>query len=1237
MSDLNSDIEQPNADFLNQPLTKIGLDLEKTIYLIILLLALITRLWAVGDRVVSHDESLHTQYSFQYYNGDGYKHTPLMHGPSLFHITALSYWLFGDSDASSRIPVALIGSILVILPYFLRGWLGRFGALLASFLLLISPYITYYSRYIRHDIYIITAATILFIAILHYLRERKDKYIWWFAVAIALMFTTMETSFIYVAIFGSFLVIALVSKILAAGWFREIWPKIRVPFVITIIAVALFSFGFIGQHIVPSVLADSSLTTEVATDEGFAVDPNQELSADQAVSPEGASETLFRWLQIGSLFLLAGGLFFTANNIRPLLDDFPEFDLIVLFTTLTLPTATAFLVVLAGKDPLAYTVNTCELVGQETMSALQLFAARFSNATCRSGFLSSSVVLTGFFLVLMLVISLLVGFWWNRRRWLIAAAIFHGIFLLLFTSLFTNPSGWASGMVGSLGYWLAQQEVQRANQPWFFYFFVLPLYEFLPVIFSLIAAYYWAAKHRLNKILSYWLLTFLLAITAFSLLNWYYNQKSPTPESVTKAPGLIVAVIILAVALIYWVIVRRRQIINFYGLDKGLWELIDVNALFGLVPYLLWWFGLSWIIYGYAGEKMAWLSTHFIMPMVLLVGWYGNGKYQSSLKSEIRSRRFWLLTGLTALLLLAVMLALAPILFGQVKLGAQEAQNLTNLGRLLGSLLVTTIIVYFVYKIGRPLDSSTRRNGWIVAIFALLIILTIRFTYMSSFKNADYVTEYLVYAHGAPATKSEVLPQLESLSARLHGDESIQVAFDNDSSWPFTWYLRDYPNRIYFGENPGRNITEAPVVIVGSLNWGKVEPILGDDYEQRTYTFLWWPMEEYRNFSWASIFGDPDADPESKRGLGNPDVRKALWDIFFYRDFEKYSQVFGGNYAIGQWPLRHDLKMYIKKDALTTIWDHGLDSLAAEPAVDPYAEKEIFLSPSIVIGQTGSGQGELLQPRNIAFSPDGNIFVTDSGNHRIQVYDQFGNFLNTWGQFGSEPGQFNEPWGIAVDDNYVYVADTWNHRIQKFSHSGEYIASIGQSGTPDQGQIGEGLFFGPRDVVNMPEDRLLVTDTGNHRLQLFDTDGEFITAIGSLGSLPGQFSEPVGIALGSDDSIFVTDTWNGRIQRLAPDLLPLSEWPVDAWFGESINNKPYLALDQDDRIYVTDPEGYRVLMFDQNGQYLGRFGQYSLDTNGFSLPNGIAIGPDGRLYIADAGNNRILGFETPFNLDNTAQ
>ncbi|MCI0396031.1 MAG: TIGR03663 family protein [Chloroflexi bacterium] len=1224
MSELSSVRPTTQDDILSRPvLATVSLDWEKAIYLAIIVVAIVSRFWDLGSRVVSHDESLHTQYSYQYFNGDGYVHTPLMHGPTLFHLTALSYWLFGDNDFSSRIPVAIIGIILVVLPYFLRDWIGRIGALVASFLLLISPYITYYSRYIRHDILAITCAAVVFIAIQHYLRRQEDKYLWWFAGALGLLFATMETSYIYVALFGSFLALRLGLKVLAAPWLREKLPAMPLAIILLGAAVFLISVGFFGQRLVPRMLEDSTPAATVTTEGGFAADPNEDQSVPTSeISPSGTIAAM-RWMQVVGILLLAAGLFYVAYVLRPYLEKYPEFDLVTLLTTLVLPGATAFLVIIAGYDPMKQTTNT-------SITTLAAFLSCLRDGACRSALFSTDVWLTILFLIATLVTAVLVGLWWHSRRWLTAAAIFYTIFIVLFTSFFTNLAGLSTGFVGSLAYWLVQHDVRRADQPGYFYFIVLPLYEFLPIIFTLAGAYLWTRKYRLHKIAVYWLGLGLLALLVYSLANWFFNRSLLPEEAPNRLYGVLLAGLVVMAGLLYWFLSLAAAIRRENELKRSWRGLIPIDDLFGFVPYLVWWFVLSWVIYSLAGEKMAWLSTHFILPMVLLSGWYFNEKLANANPRELFSRHFALLVGLVVVFIVAVALALGPVILGQIRLGGQEASNLSGLGRFLGGLVAAGLLAYAILQLSRQTEAANRGRAWLLGVFALLSLLTIRFTYMANFPNADYTTEFLVYAHGAPATKSQVMDKLEELSMRLHGDKSIKVAFDNDSSWPFTWYLRDYPNRMYFGDNPGRNVTDAPVILVGSLNWNKVEPLLGDDYEAFTYTFLWWPMEKYRELSWNAIFGDPNMLPEERRGLGNPGVRQALWNIFFYRDYQKFGEVFGGSYLPGQWPLRHDLRMYIRKDVLVTLWDHGVTAAAAEPPVDPYAANAFQLAPILVVGSPGSGDGQLLQPRNLAIGPDGMIYVADSGNHRIQVFDQQGRFVRGWGAFGQAEGLLNEPWDIAVSDEYVYVADTWNHRLQQFTLDGGFVRVIGVSGSPLEGQEGGGLFFGPRDIGILPDGNLLVTDTGNHRLQVLDAAGNFIRQIGSRGTELGRFQEPVGIGLNPDGLVYVADTWNGRIVQLSQELLPVNQWLVDAWEGESINNKPYLAVDGRGRVYVTDPEGFRILIFDAFGQYLGRFGEYGTDFAGFGLPTGIEIDAEGNVYIADAGNSYVLKFAPVF-------
>ncbi|HZD10483.1 MAG TPA: NHL repeat-containing protein, partial [Candidatus Binatia bacterium] len=438
--------------------------------------------------------------------------------------------------------------------------------------------------------------------------------------------------------------------------------------------------------------------------------------------------------------------------------------------------------------------------------------------------------------------------------------------------------------------------------------------------------------------------------------------------------------------------------------------------------------------------------------------------------------------------------------------------------------------------------------------------------------------------------------------------------------------------RLYAGKTPNANITDYPVVIAGHRDLSAYENLLSDrDYEKHDYIFLWWPMEEYRKISWNAILGlsdtlNAEGNTSTGRGIFSPDVRKALWDIFFYRDYTKYSEIFGNVYTDDKWRLRAELRLYIRRDVLAELWDYGVNAARIEPPVDPYAEGVLQLTPDLVIGAGGLNPRELLTPRNLALGPDGNLYVLDSGNHRVLVFDQDGALLHTWGGPGEGEGQFNEPWGIAVDDEYVYIADTWNHRIQKFTLDGQFVTTFGQSGSAAElGDDSGGYFFGPRSITLLGDNQILISDTGNHRFQIYDRDGTFIRTFGRLGSDPGQFDEPVGLA-SNDQWIYLADTWNARIQRFTSDLVPDLNWSIDGWEGDSTENKPYLALDSEGRVYASDPENARILIFSSDGQYLARFGQPGSGIDALGLPNGIAVDEQGNVYVADARNNRILRF-----------
>jgi DNA-binding beta-propeller fold protein YncE len=550
--------------------------------------------------------------------------------------------------------------------------------------------------------------------------------------------------------------------------------------------------------------------------------------------------------------------------------------------------------------------------------------------------------------------------------------------------------------------------------------------------------------------------------------------------------------------------------------------------------------------------------------------------------------------------------------------------GLSNSAQWILALVATLVLVYFIYDRIATLGWGQSIRLIALSLVGVLAIFTWVVSYRFSFVNYDYATEPMVYAHGTPDIKMAV-SQIEEISRKTAGDHALKFAYDDDSTWPLEWYFRDYPNKVYYAASPSRDSMDVPVVVVGDKNLSKVKPYLGNKYYEFKYRVVWWPRETYKGLTWQRI----------TEVLRDPAKRKGLWDVVIHR---RYS------IPTAEWDPVHRFSLFVRKDVAAQVWDWGVPSAVAAEAAAQESLYEAGRKDHAAIqqigeaGVSGASPGQFAYPRAVAVDSAGTIYVADSGNNRVQVFNSDGMPLRQWGTTckldtgegcqGDGRGQFNEPWGIAVDgDGSVYVSDTWNHRIQKFDSQGNFITMWGQFGSTG-GELGQpGLFYGPRALAVGQDGNLYIMDTGNKRIQVYTPGSDFVAQYGGSGVVDGRFDEAVGLGQDRAGDWYVADTWNRRIQKFDSKFNYVTQWQVDGWSSQSVVNKPGLAVDPERSVvYAVDPENYRVLAFDTDGAFRATFGQYGNDATSFMLPTGIAVGPEGKIYVADGDGQRIMIF-----------
>jgi len=1195
---------------------------------LLLVVLLASRFVNLGYQGFHHDESIHCKHSWDFVNTPrgpaSHRYDPVYHGPFLYHFGALFeffaqpekpdlkagetqgpfyHHLLPDSDFAARTPYATVGVFLVAVFLLWRRWLGWGTCLLVMGLLTISPIVNYFSRFARNDVYQTAwlAGTIVTGSL--YIWRGKIRYLTFGSFFLVLSYCTKENSYANNFSFCSFLVLWGIWRISRYGkkGLTEVFVD-RFPLARLLLLYGCFSF-FVFSY----VAIDCRVGPETGLLHGL-----KNIITHSTSIREKADVTVFK----DSSGREVSGYFSAAGR-----EDVNR----------------AYL-------HLGFTVTLLLLVSTEFLS---LWWEREKRNASRGGWLAKCVVACLFYWFLSIRLRAFAG--WTQLtpqdQW-----------------------NWSPYGIEFLGNWV------RGGPPG-------PGRHLAPTSFLLMSG--------LNLILDSLLLGFVSLGFALpdAVRNIRSRQTGESEVSPRKALGLCSArlwglwgsIVQIAIAVALFTL-----LFSYLGTDA------KRGTVAGLYDYLSYWFKHQtgdYRIWGAWWYHIPRLLLYELFPLVLVVlagcalpvGWVATflkggqrgektgtpppqaeadkGRGRSSpivseaLPSEATPTGMGIGSSIwkpvpTPLLafsayLFVFMLGLYAALNEKVPwLLTYQAFSLSLFGALLTGHWLATHSRSPGPIVGRFMDFSHPPSGiaigtgaWVrmlvsrlslllVVVFFLLFTLGQHLT--TVFFRPDQPTELLVYT----ATTHDFAEQMRRI-ARMReraGRDGGQIRIavygqegkaEVKAEWPSYWYLRnddvawkrfdlsrdvqildDTPaNRRRMNPRRGNKWDVCPCWLRGWWIWhGTPHALPGKlDLLPNIKAFLLNARNDCRNDFRPDIRPEPEDYP-----LG---FRTQILNYVFFR---KVWFPTGGE----------EILVCYKTDEPVEVEDvEGYLEGSEQPAT-PLVASQFF-------GSRGSEPGQFQQPRGLALTPQGNIAVADSKNGRIQVLSPAGEPILSFGQgvLSSDVSGVGDVDCSSAGE--FYVADTWSGAIRKFSADGNLLATADVA----KGENDVERMFGPRGIALDGRARVLVTDTGNKCIRLFDSDLEPLSTWGAPGDGPGQLNEPVGIAVDRLDRVYVADTGNGRIQRFSPEGDFEAEFLALPFPSEQVVQvEPYLEVLPDGRIVVTYSTAGTVWFVDTENRtvQIRRIVRPNLPS-----PLGVAVDETGQVWIGDKTSSSIVRIAAP--------
>jgi tripartite motif-containing protein 71 len=308
------------------------------------------------------------------------------------------------------------------------------------------------------------------------------------------------------------------------------------------------------------------------------------------------------------------------------------------------------------------------------------------------------------------------------------------------------------------------------------------------------------------------------------------------------------------------------------------------------------------------------------------------------------------------------------------------------------------------------------------------------------------------------------------------------------------------------------------------------------------------------------------------------------------------------------------------------------------PSAEPTEVPTVVVTPTAValkspvefVSKIIGDPNPLKNPLGVATDQQGDLYVVDAGNSRIQEFDSSGKFLRMWGSRGTGDGQFYfgsaiAGGGVVVDhQGNVYVGD-YSNRVQKFDSQGKFIRSWKTTGHGEAPSLVYAELYLAVDAQN----NVYVADFQNDRIEKFDADGKFLLQWGGTSSGDAELFGPE-VATDPNGNVYVAEFRNGRVQRFDGNGKVLAKFFLP--FVQGLAVIPHdLAVDSQGNIYFLDAANSRVVKFDPNGTPIGVWGEPGTGNGQFNDTPGVALDGQGNIYISDLQNNCVQKFKPKSN------